>query len=100
MAITCDYLRFIIIEPLEPDACREHLKIFVVGKDAAENPALAEHRQQLRQRFEAFNDEDIDIASELQASMHGSGFRRAHLSPAFDKAVQTFQTRVAESMQR
>lgn len=100
MAITVDYLRFIIIEPTGPNSCREHLKIFVIGEETARDPALAEARRQLRLRFEAFNNEDIDIAQELQASMMGSGFRRAHLSPAFDRAVQTFQTRVAEALRQ
>lgn len=96
--VTPDYLRFIVIEPLGPEKCREHVRIFVNGKEAATGEAMAEYREQLRLRFEEFNNEDLEIAEELQASMNGSAFRRAYLSPAFDKAVQTFHTSVASAL--
>ena len=98
--VTPDYLRFIIIEPLGPEKCREHVKIFVNGQDAAKGEALAEHRTQLRLRFEEFNNEDLEIAEELQSSMRGSAFKQAYLSPAFDMAVQTFHTSVALALQK
>ena len=79
-------------------ACREHVKIFVNGEHAATSAELADHRKQLRVRFEEFNNEDVEIAEELQRSMNGSAFGRAYLSPAFDKAVQTFQMRIAEAV--
>ena len=98
ITVTVDYLRVIIVEPLGPEACREHVKIFVNGEHAATSAELAEHRTQLRLRFEEFNNEDVEIAEELQRSMNGSAFQKAYLSPAFDKAVQTFQMRIAEAV--
>lgn len=98
ITVTCDYLRVIIVEPLGPETCREHVKIFVNGEHAATSKDLAEHRAQLRLRFEEFNNEDVEIAEELQKSMNGSAFGKAYLSPAFDKAVQTFQMRAAEAV--
>lgn len=98
ITVTCDYLRVIIVEPLGPEACREHVKIFVNGEHAATGVELADYRTQLRVRFEEFNNEDVEIAEELQRSMNGSAFGRAYLSPAFDKAIQTFQMRVAEAV--
>ncbi len=91
ITVTCDHLRFIIVEPVGPGRCRERVEIYVVG-DQAMAPDLTEERQTLLERFAAFNSEDIEICQSLQESMQDSAYRLGAFSPFFDRAVKRFQT--------
>ena len=97
ITVTCDHLRFIIVEPDGPERCRERVEIYVVGDDALA-PELAVARQTLLTRFAAFNTEDIGICETLQTSMRHSAYRDGVFSPFFDGAVRRFQQTIVDAI--
>ena len=91
-----DNLRVILIEPTGPASCRERVEIFFVGEDALD-PSRDAHRDVVVGRFPAFNREDVDLVTRLQASFESSAFERAHFSDFFDENVHHFQRMVARA---
>lgn len=92
-----DNLRIIIVEPLEPGRCREHIHVFFVG-DEAVSASFEDLRETTVARFIEFNDEDIEVIEALQAAFTGNGFDGGCFSPYFDQNIHHFQELVLDAI--
>ena len=97
MTLFHDNLRVIVVEPDGPTRTRERVEVFFVGRGATD-PALAEARAVLVERFGAFNAEDIGVVEKLQRSHESSAFDGGHFTPVLDGAVHRFHRLVASAV--
>ena len=90
-------LRVIRVEPCATTQCCEQITVFV-DADAACDPSLAQAPDALLARFEAFNNEDVQLLGTLQQSMQHSEFDGGCFSPYFDRSVEHFQKQIRNAI--
>jgi choline monooxygenase len=97
MTMFHDNLRVILVEPDGPHRCTERVEVFLVG-EAATDPALAETRETLVDRFRVFNAEDIGVIEGLQHAFETTAWDGGHFTPYLDGPVHQYQRLIAAAV--
>lgn len=97
MTLFHDNLRIILVEPDGPNRCTERVEVFMVG-EAATDPALAETRKAVVDRFREFNAEDIEIIENLQRAFETTAWDGGYFTPYMDGPVHRYQRLIAEAV--
>lgn len=80
-----------------PDRTIEYIHLYFVG-EGAEDPALAQQRQDVYEMWTELNTEDFRIVENMQRARSSPGFDGGAFSPFWDPATRHFADLVAEAM--
>jgi choline monooxygenase len=103
LGIQADHAFAMVLQPLAANRTVEHLRLFFVGDEAAQDPNYAASRHAVLAAWRVVFSEDIGAVEGMQAGRQSPGFTGGAFSPEMDAPTHYFHrwmaTRLLENAQ-
>ncbi|WP_175946300.1 aromatic ring-hydroxylating dioxygenase subunit alpha [Caballeronia sp. BCC1704] len=98
LGIQADHAFAMMLQPLSANRTVEHLRLFFVGKEAAQDANFAASRQAVLNAWRVVFSEDIGAVEGMQAGRQSPGFQGGVFSPEMDAPTHYFHQWMARKV--
>jgi len=86
------------IEPINHEFTLEHMELYYVGEQAAQNNKFKSLRKQNHKQWEDIQKEDVDIIQGMQTGRNSPSYNGGNFSPVMDNPTHHFHKWVAQNL--
>ncbi|SOY44495.1 aromatic ring-hydroxylating oxygenase subunit alpha [Cupriavidus taiwanensis] len=98
LGIQADHAFAMVLQPLSANRTVEHLRLFFVGQEAAQDPNYAASRHAVLAAWRVVFSEDIGAVEGMQAGRQSPGFKGGAFSPEMDAPTHYFHQWMARKL--